>query len=452
MECVPLVAEPQSGLYTSPVVVLDFQSLYPSIVIAYNICYSTCLGRVPSEPGAFSSPRILGVGHVTLSAARMRTLLRRGDLWVSPNGIAFVRPERRAGVLPRMLSEILGTRVLIKQALKHAKHAARGPDGVDDSQGGSASKSQRNQLFREALCNTLNARQMALKLVANVTYGYTSAGFSGRMPCAEIADAIVETGRRTLEDAIQFVEAHPSWGARVVYGDTDSMFVELKGRTWTEAVKMGAEIAEAAVTRRNPAPVKLKFEKVYHPCFLVSKKRYVGHAYETITQTKPRFDAKGIETVRRDSCPLVAKLLRSSVELMFDTLDASAVRMHVQRAFSRVLTHAAPLTDFIFAKEVNLAGTGDGPCLQRLWWPAARLRETQVACHFTQSASDTLSLRVMQRPDSRIWSLGPRKPFWGHERVLFDPMHTTTSRVRQCRHCCGCSGLQECVLAFGLIL
>lgn len=352
MECVPLVAEPQSGLYTSPVVVLDFQSLYPSIVIAYNICYSTCLGRVPSEPGAFSSPRILGVGHVTLSAARMRTLLRRGDLWVSPNGIAFVRPERRAGVLPRMLSEILGTRVLIKQALKHAKHAARGPDGVDDSQGGSASKSQRNQLFREALCNTLNARQMALKLVANVTYGYTSAGFSGRMPCAEIADAIVETGRRTLEDAIQFVEAHPSWGARVVYGDTDSMFVELKGRTWTEAVKMGAEIA-AAVTRRNPAPVKLKFEKVYHPCFLVSKKRYVGHAYETITQTKPRFDAKGIETVRRDSCPLVAKLLRSSVELMFDTLDASAVRMHVQRAFSRVLTHAAPLTDFIFAKEVK---------------------------------------------------------------------------------------------------
>jgi DNA polymerase zeta len=45
----------------------------------------------------------------------------------------------------------------------------------------------------------LNARQLGLKFIANVTYGYTSASFSGRMPCVEIADAIVQTGRETLE-------------------------------------------------------------------------------------------------------------------------------------------------------------------------------------------------------------------------------------------------------------
>lgn len=45
-ECLPLIMEPESKLYTDPVLVLDFQSLYPSMVIGYNYCYSTCLGRV----------------------------------------------------------------------------------------------------------------------------------------------------------------------------------------------------------------------------------------------------------------------------------------------------------------------------------------------------------------------------------------------------------------------
>ena len=45
-ESLPLILEPESRFYADPVVVLDFQSLYPSIVIAYNYCFSTCLGRV----------------------------------------------------------------------------------------------------------------------------------------------------------------------------------------------------------------------------------------------------------------------------------------------------------------------------------------------------------------------------------------------------------------------
>ena len=62
---------------------------------------------------------------------------------------------------------------------------------------------------------------------------------------------------------------------------------------------------------------------MYHPCVLQTKKRYVGMMYESPSQAEPSFDAKGIETVRRDSCPAVAKMLERSLRLLFATRDVS---------------------------------------------------------------------------------------------------------------------------------
>lgn len=176
------------------------------------------------------------------------------------------------------------------------------------------------------LRRVFESRQLGLKLIANVTYGYTSANFSGRMPCVELGDTIVAKGRETLERAIHLIESRTDWRARVVYGDTDSVFVLLPGRSREEAFKIGTQIADA-VTQMNPKPVKLKFEKVYQPCILQvskrcritcrnasfsiisqTKKRYVGFKYETLDQTEPVYEAKGIETVRRDGCPAVVKV------------------------------------------------------------------------------------------------------------------------------------------------
>lgn len=103
------------------------------------------------------------------------------------------------------------------------------------------------------------------------------------------------------------VEENQVWRSKVVYGDTDSLFVLVPGRSRDEAFRIGAEIA-AAVTDANPQPVKLKLEKVYQPSILQTKKRYVGYMYETADQKEPVYEAKGIETVRRDGCPAVAKV------------------------------------------------------------------------------------------------------------------------------------------------
>ena len=75
----------------------------------------------------------------------------------------------------------------------------------------------------------LDARQLGIKLLANVVYGYTSANFSGRMPCVDMADAVVSTGAHLLGATIRYINRHPQWSAHVLYGDTDSAFVLLPG-------------------------------------------------------------------------------------------------------------------------------------------------------------------------------------------------------------------------------
>ncbi|XP_039483867.1 DNA polymerase zeta catalytic subunit isoform X1 [Drosophila santomea] len=322
-EYLALIMEPQSRFYADPLIVLDFQSLYPSMIIAYNYCFSTCLGRVEHLGG--STPFEFGASQLRVSRQMLQKLLEHDLVTVSPCGVVFVKREVREGILPRMLTEILDTRQMVKQSMKLHKDSS-------------------------ALQRILHSRQLGLKLMANVTYGYTAANFSGRMPAVEVGDTVVSKGRETLERAIKLVENNEEWKVRVVYGDTDSMFVLVPGRNRAEAFRLGEEIAKA-VTEMNPQPVKLKLEKVYQPCILQTKKRYVGYMYETADQAQPVYEAKGIETVRRDGCPAVAKMLEKVLRILFETQDVSKIKAYVCRQFTKLLSGKANLQDLIFAKE-----------------------------------------------------------------------------------------------------
>ncbi|PWN52328.1 putative catalytic subunit of DNA polymerase zeta UPR-1 [Violaceomyces palustris] len=326
-ECLPLIMEPQSAFYKGPLLVLDFQSLYPSIMIAYNICYSTCLGRVSSFKGASK----FGVSELELPKGLLSVL--KDHVNISANGLLFVKPSLRRSLLAKMLSEILDTRVMVKASTKGMKHD-------------------------KAFLKVQNARQLSLKLLANVTYGYTSASYSGRMPCVEIADAIVQQGRETLEKAMDLINGSQKWGAQVVYGDTDSLFIYLPGRTKDDAFEIGHEIAEV-VTSMNPHPVKLKFEKVYLPSVLLAKKRYVGFKYENRDDVEPVFDAKGIETVRRDGHPALQRMMEACIRILFRTRDLSLVKSYCQRQWKKIMEGNISVHDFIIAKEVRLGRYSD---------------------------------------------------------------------------------------------
>ncbi|KAJ3064928.1 DNA polymerase zeta, partial [Podochytrium sp. JEL0797] len=356
IECIALVKEPQTRFFKNPMAVLDFQSLYPSVMIGYNICYSTCLGRLrdlgatkesdneSKQPKAkFGALKILEIPMEVVDALKEH-------LHITHNGVIFVKSHIREGALGRMLREILETRIMVKSAMKSYK------DQKASFSVAFVAKALTKCCYEleQALLRILEARQLGLKLVANVTYGYAGASFTGRMPCVEIADSIVETGRRSLEAAMKYVtDNQDELGGTVVYGDTDSLFVELPGKSLKSAFGIGIDIANR-VSLLNPAPMKLKFEKIYLPCILLAKKRYVGFMYENVDDTVPVFDAKGIETVRRDGFPAMAKIVEDALKILFRSQDMSQLKEYLYRQWDKILTNRVSLSDLVVATEFKL--------------------------------------------------------------------------------------------------
>nr|XP_046916291.1 DNA polymerase zeta catalytic subunit-like [Dermatophagoides farinae] len=336
---ISLIYEPDIRIHLEPVAILDFQSLYPSLIIAHNYCYSTCLGRLQniiSKDDTFGCYKLKNQQQILDG-------LSDDQIHISENGVVFVRRNVRQGILPKMLEEILNTRILIKRELKNVDRKLKNPE---------LSRSERKRL--QALLNELDNSQLAMKLISNVTYGYTSANFSGRMPCIEIADSIVSKGRQTLEEVITFIN---QWGqksgskVKVIYGDTDSVFISFPGHSLSAAFEM-ANFFITEINRRQPYPICLKLEKIYQPCIIMAKKRYCGYAYDSATD-QARFDAKGIETIRRDGCPLTGKIMERCIRILFDSNgNVESLKPYLQHQFDRILSgRISQLSDFIFARQ-----------------------------------------------------------------------------------------------------
>ena len=315
-EFIPLVMEPNSQFYDQPVSVVDFQSLYPSLMIAYNYCFSTVIckinkDKVSDQLGCFKKSFDL-------------TLLQGfyNYLSIAPNGAIFINSKVKKGVLTMLVVDLLDTRVMIKESMKLYKN--------------------------KHLLKLLNARQLALKLLANVIYGYASASFSGRMPMVEVADAIVSMGRFTLKATKDHIEGN--YPVAVRYGDTDSLFIECMHFSKQGALQLNNRIIND-ISRLNPHPMKLKFEKLYLKCFLLTKKRYCGYKIEYLEDT-PTFEAKGIETVRRDGCYLTSHLLREALIKYFKDQNIEHFKAHLFEMFNKIQSY--PLRYFIIAKEVRV--------------------------------------------------------------------------------------------------
>eukprot|EP00210_Caulerpa_lentillifera_P000041 g40.t1 len=302
------VLDAQQGYYSTPVATLDFASLYPSIMMAYNLCYTT---YVPNE----------SLSRITNKSEQCE---------ISPCNKAFVKPCTRKGLLPAILEELLSARKRAKEDLKRA-----------------------TDLFQKAV---LDGRQLALKVSANSVYGFTGATV-GKLPCLEISSSVTAYGREMIMKTKDFVRTQYNKkngyeeDCEVIYGDTDSVMVNFKAKSIARSMELGKHAAEW-ISKKFPSPVKLEFEKVYCPYLLMSKKRYAGLLW-TQPDKHDKMDTKGIESVRRDNCLLVRKMVNTSLEKLLIEQDISGALEYVKETISDLLMNRLDLSELVVSKGLS---------------------------------------------------------------------------------------------------
>lgn len=325
------VLHANKGAYFEAVSGLDFASLYPSIMIAHNLCYST---MIPPEHLAKYKDSNLTIENIKWQQKNDDT----GEFEEqSYHYVQNIGPNPHQGILPRILDKLWKQRKSIKKLMKQAAK-----DGDHTLEG------------------IYNATQLAVKVSMNSVYGFTGAS-KGFLPMKPIASSVTARGRELIQVTKDFCEKN--YECEVVYGDTDSCYVKFVVRDddgnvlkptddgyMQKIFDVSEHAAQACNVNLYRKPVELEFEKVMYPFFLFTKKRY---AYvEWVDPNKSdHLDAKGIHLVRRDVCPYVQDISKQVLNTMF-------YETNIKKAVSQALKAIGDLlSDQVDIKLLRLSKT-----------------------------------------------------------------------------------------------
>lgn len=289
------VLDPVKGVYDG-CSILDFQSLYPSIIIAYNICPSTYVKS----------------GRTT----------RCGDDDVHCVDSHRFRKEP-VGLLPGMIQRILDERKAVKDQMKIM--------------------SDRTSV--EYI--VLDRRQNALKICANSVYGmmgFKNSRYFGHLGCAE---SVTTVGRLLLVDIVDIIQN--SYPVKVVYGDTDSCMLWHKTTNEDENVKLARSICDD-VTASIPSPMALKFEMYCDKVILLTKKRYVLVGRDS--DGSPAVSYKGVMNARRDYCKYAKDTYAEAVRMVALGIDRSEIESYIDGRIFTLVSGRADVRDLVVTKSL----------------------------------------------------------------------------------------------------
>jgi len=290
------VLKPDIGFHDKAVVYLDFKSMYPSIMISFNICPTTLIIDENAK-----------VEKITTSY-----------------GTSFVDQKVRKGIVPQIVEYLITTRDKIKKEMKSAKN--------------------------EQIKKYLYAKQYAFKTVANAFYGYTGY-IRARLYILEIANTITSVGREVINKTKNIVESKTPY--KVVYADTDSVMVKLDTTDIKEAFKIGDQLANM-INNSLGYSLQMKIESVFRTLLILSKKRYAGWSFEPAgNEFEETIVTKGIETIRRDWCNLVSETLQEVLDIILKEQDVKKALNLVKEKIGDIRTGKMDISKLVITKSIS---------------------------------------------------------------------------------------------------
>ncbi|XP_017650998.1 DNA polymerase alpha catalytic subunit isoform X3 [Nannospalax galili] len=300
-----LVLDPKVGFYDKFVLLLDFNSLYPSIIQEFNICFTT-VQRVASEMQKFAEDE------------------EQEQIPELPD------PNLDMGILPREIRKLVERRKQVKQLMKQ-------------------------QDLNQDLVLQYDIRQKALKLTANSMYGCLGFSYS-RFYAKPLAALVTYKGREILMHTKEMVQ---KMNLEVIYGDTDSIMINTNSTNLEEVFKLGNKVKSEV--NKLYRLLEIDIDGVFKSLLLLKKKKYAALVVEPTSDGNyvTKQELKGLDIVRRDWCDLAKDTGNFVIGQILSDQSRDTIVENIQKRLieigENVLNGSVPVSQF----EINKALTKD---------------------------------------------------------------------------------------------
>lgn len=289
-----IVIEPKKGIHEN-ILVFDFRSLYPTIIVSHNI-----------SPETFE----------------FKPCKKRIEV---PESKWYFCGDNR-GFIPKHLEELIDRRKKIKQEMKAVKK-----------------DSEKRHL--------LDNEQYALKILANATYGYL-AYWGARWYKRECGSSAANFGRYYISKVIEMAKEE---GFEIVYGDTDSLMIKHPERLSVEKIKAIGEEFVKKVDRELPGIIELEFRDLYEGGIFVAREKDSAGAKKryALIDYRGKLEIRGFESVRRDWCELSKNIQREVLTVILREKNPVKAVQLVRDTIKKIKEGKVFMDDLIIYEQIT---------------------------------------------------------------------------------------------------